>query len=189
MQDEYLGVIKLFAGLFIPQGYMACNGQVLPISGNEALYSLLGTTYGGNGSSTFALPDLRNRVPAGVSNTLPEGAVIGSQSTVAIGQGVLSVANMPAHTHNAVGVINVNNVAGNSTDPTGNFLGSSGPATDKEYNDSPATGTMNQGAVSISVGSTGNGAPFSVQTSVNVMQPTIGLFYIICTQGVYPPRQ
>lgn len=186
--DEYLGIIKLFAGNFAPRGWMQCNGQLLPISSNTALFSILGTIYGGDGVTTFALPDLRNRVAAGVSNTLPEGAMIGAASTIAFGQGILSVANIPAHTHLATGTINVNNVAGTSTDPTNNYLGSSGPATDKEYNDAAPTGTMNAGAVSVTVGSTGNGAPFTVQTSVDVMQPTLALFYIICTEGIYPSR-
>lgn len=186
--DEYLGIIKLFAGNFAPKGWAICNGQLLSISANTALYSILGTMYGGDGVTTFALPDLRNRVPAGVSSTLPEGAIVGSATTTAFGQGILSVVNLPPHTHSAMASMNVNNAAGTSTDPTGNFLGSSGPATDKEYNNSPATGTMNQDAVTVTVGSTGNGAPFTVQTSVNVMQPTLGLLYIICTVGIYPPR-
>lgn len=186
--DEYLGIIKLFAGDYAPQGWLLCNGQLLSITSNTALYSVLGTTYGGDGVTTFALPDLRNRVAAGVSNTLPEGSVVGSASTVALGQGILSVANMPPHTHTATGVMNVNNVAGTSTDPTNNYLGSSGPATDKEYNDAAPTGTMNAGAISVTVGSTGNGAPFTVQTNVDVMQPTLALNYIICTVGLYPSR-
>ncbi len=186
--DEYLGIIKIFAGNFAPKGWLDCNGQLLSISQNTALFSILGTTYGGDGITTFALPDLRNRVPAGISATLPEGAVVGSATTTAFGQGILSVANMPAHTHTAAATINVNNEPGSDTNPTGNFLGSSGPATDKEYNSSPATGTMNVGAATVTIGSTGNGAPFTVQTNVDVMQPTLAIRYIICTQGIYPSR-
>ena len=186
--DEYLGIIKIFAGNFAPRGWLDCNGQLLAISQNSALFSLLGTTYGGDGITTFALPDLRNRVPAGISATMPQGAVVGSTTSVGVGQGVLTVANIPAHTHTAVATINVNNEPGSDTNPTGNFLGSSGPATDKEYNGSPATGTMNAGAASVTVGSTGEGTPFTVQTSVNVMQPTLTIRYIICTEGIYPSR-
>ena len=186
--EEYIGIIKIFAGNFAPRGYLFCQGQILPITSYQALYSILGNVYGGDGRTTFALPDLRNRVPAGPSSNFPQGAVTGSASTTAMGQGILSVANLPAHSHQATAVINVNNEAGNSTDPTGNFLGSSGPAIDKEYNNSPATGTMNAGAVSVTVGNTGNGTPFAVQTNVDVMQPTIALNYIICTDGLYPPH-
>lgn len=186
--EEYLGIIKIFAGSFAPRGWLDCNGQLLAISQNTALFSILGTTYGGDGITTFALPDLRNRVPAGISNTLPEGAMVGSASSIAFGQGILSVANIPAHTHTATATINVNNEPGSDTNPTGNFLGSSGPATDKEYNSSPATGSMNAGAATVTIGSTGNGAPFTVQTNVDVMQPTLAIRYIICTQGIYPQR-
>lgn len=186
--EEYLGIIKIFAGNYAPRGYMLCQGQLLSVSQNTALFSIIGTTYGGDGVTTFALPDLRNRVPAGISSTLPEGAVVGSPTVTAFGQGILSVANIPPHTHNAAAVINVNNAAGTSSDPTGNLLGSSGPATDKEYNNADATGTMSDKAVTVTIGSTGNGAPFTVQTNVNVMQPTLGVCYIICVEGIYPSR-
>lgn len=184
--DEYLGFIKLFTGNFAPVGWLQCNGQLLQISQYEALYSLLGTTYGGDGNSTFALPDLQNRVPAGASNTLAIGSKTGSANVMAVGQGTLSEANLPPHTHSAAAVINVNNAAGTSSDPTGNLLGSSGPATDKEYNNGDPTGTMSQGAVTVHVESTGSGAPFAVQTNIDVMQPTMGLMYIICVNGYYP---
>ncbi|MBA4318309.1 MAG: phage tail protein [Flavobacterium sp.] len=186
--EPFIGEIKIFGFDFPPRGYMACSGQLLSIASNTALFSILGTTYGGDGVSTFALPDLRNRVAAGVSSTMPEGALLGSATTIAFGQGILSVANIPAHTHAATGTMNVNNAAGTSTDPTNNYLGSSGPATDKEYNEAAPTGTMNAGAISVTVGSTGNGVPFTVQTSVDVMQPTLALNYIICTEGIYPPH-
>lgn len=186
--EEYLGIIKLFAGNFAPVGYLECNGQLLSIAQNSALFSIIGVTYGGDGISTFALPDLRGRVAAGRSNTLPLGAMVGAANATATGQGQLSVANLPAHSHTASAVMNVNNAGGTSSDPTGNLIGSSGPATDKEFNSSPATGTMHPGAVSVTVDSTGNGVPFPVQSNVNVMQPTLALTYIICAQGIYPSR-
>jgi microcystin-dependent protein len=175
--DEYLGIVKLFAGNFAPRRWLHCNGQLLSISSNTTLFSILSTTYGGNGVSTYALHDLRNRVAAGVSGTLPEDSVVGPASTIALGQGILSVANMPPHTHAFTGPMNVNNFAGTSTDPTNNYFGSSGPATDKEHNYAAPTGTMNTGAISVTLGSTGNGAPFTVQTNVDVIQATLYHLY------------
>lgn len=71
--DELIGIIKLFAGNFAPQGWLLCNGQMLNINQNSALYSILGTTYGGDGITNFGLPDLRDRVPMGTSNQTPLG--------------------------------------------------------------------------------------------------------------------
>ena len=93
MAQPYVGEIRMFAGNFAPAGWMFCEGQLLPISENETLFNLIGTTYGGDGQSTFALPDLRGRIPLHFGNgfTLAE---TGGVETV-----TLTVAQIPAHTH------------------------------------------------------------------------------------------
>ncbi len=91
--EPYLGAVELFAGNFAPRGWAVCAGQLLPISQNQALFSILGTTYGGDGVTTFALPDLRGRVPIGASNDYPLGTKVGEVNTT------LTSANLAAHTH------------------------------------------------------------------------------------------
>ena len=97
MSQAFIGEIKMFAGNFAPRGYAQCNGQTLPISANTALFSILGTTFGGNGISTFMLPDLQGRAPMGWGNgagltSRVLGETIGAESVP------LSIANMPPHT-------------------------------------------------------------------------------------------
>lgn len=204
--DEYIGVIKLFAGNYAPVDYMFCNGQELPVSQYQALFSILGFTFGGNGASTFKLPDLRGRVPLGVGS-----AVTGTNYTLAQNGGqeavALNQAQLPAHTHTAVtqpisvsgltATTTVNaGTAGNTTnDPTAAYWGkspASGPAQAQDYTDSKnvamasdavqvqLSGTL--GTVNVDVGATGGGAAH------NNMQPFLALNYIICVNGLYPPR-
>lgn len=169
-QDEFIGVIKLFAGNFAPQNYMFCNGQVLSISSNAALFTLLGTTYGGNGTTTFALPDLRGRVVVsagqgpGLSN-YPLGAQGGTETNT------LTVAQLPAHNHS----VNAVTTDGNTAVPTGALLANT-KTLDPEYSNATANTTMSTSMI----GNTGSGLP------VPNVQPYVGLNYIICTQGLYP---
>src|SRR5262245_59981811 len=93
--DPFLGEIRMFGGTFAPQGWATCDGQLLAIAQNSALFSLLGTTYGGDGRTTFALPDLRGRVALHRGNGIDQGAVGGSE-TVA-----LTASELPAHAHSA----------------------------------------------------------------------------------------
>lgn len=97
MAEPFLGEIRLFGFTFAPQGWAFCDGQLLPIVQNQALFSLLGTTYGGNGSTTFALPDLRGRVAIHRSDSFPIGLSGGEVTHT------LTVAEMPTHTHQALG--------------------------------------------------------------------------------------
>lgn len=164
-QDPYIGEIRMFAGTFAPSGWAFCQGQTMQISSNPALFALLGTTYGGNGVTTFALPDLRDRVPVGFSNTISLGST-GGQSTTA-----LTVSNLPAHNHSilastAVGTTNIpsNAVMANSSTLDKEFAGVS---------DTSMTPT----------GTTGSGVP------INNMQPFIGINFIIALQGIFPPQQ
>src|SRR6188472_426226 len=95
--DPFLSEIRIFSFNYAPQGWAQCNGQLLPINQNQALFSLLGTTYGGNGQTTFALPDIRGRVPMHVGGGLTLGERAGEQAHTLI------TSEMPAHTHQAKG--------------------------------------------------------------------------------------
>src|SRR4030088_913055 len=113
MANPFLSEIRIFAGNFAPQGYAMCNGQLLPISQNTALFSLLGTTYGGDGKSTFALPNLQGNAPLGAGQgpglSLRDLGEVGGSQTVTVLQ-----SEMPAHTHVPQGSI----TTGNSKSPT-----------------------------------------------------------------------
>lgn len=172
MNEPYIAGIVLFAGNFAPRGWAFCNGQILSIAQNTALFSLLGTTYGGNGQTTFALPDLRGRVPIqpGQGPGLPLydlGETGGAPTTTLVAN------NLPAHSHS----LNAVTEAGDTSIPTGAFLSNSG-ALDKEYKTSGTIVGMNAGAI----GATGSSVPF------NTMQPYLGLNYIIALTGIFPSR-
>lgn len=164
----------MFAGNYAPEGWAFCAGQLVSISDNQALYSLLGTTYGGDGRSSFRLPDLRGRVPMGM------GQHPGSQYDWRIGQQVgketvqLSVENLPAHNHPLM----AQNVVGASADPSGRLLSNTGNF-DKEYSPPNGGGTA---MASEAIGKTGNG------TAVPNMQPSLCVNFIIALEGTYPPR-
>src|ERR1700740_81095 len=135
MSQPYVGEIRMFAGNFAPAGWMFCEGQLLPISENETLFNLIGTTYGGDGQSTFALPDLRGRVPIHFGNgfTLAE--------TGGVEEVTLTVSQIPAHPHPFLAAP----VTGDQVPPGGNLPASSFNVT-PYINDVP-TGNMNPGAI------------------------------------------
>src|ERR1051325_249336 len=110
MAQPYVGEIRMFAGNFAPAGWMFCEGQLLPISEYETLFNLIGTTYGGDGQSTFALPDLRGRIPLHFGNGFVLAEKGGSEG------GTLTVQQLPAHTPPLLG----STATSSSTDPTGN---------------------------------------------------------------------
>ncbi|CCG53072.1 Probable phage Tail Collar domain protein [Flavobacterium indicum GPTSA100-9 = DSM 17447] len=214
--EELLGTIKLFAGNFAPQGYFTCEGQTLPISQYTALFSILGTTYGGDGITTFKLPDLRGAFPTQCTNisgahpggTYSLGQVGGNQSTT------ITAANMPPHTHSIIkgsgsnisGSISVNTVLQASTgngqnatpSNTNNALGTTvdanGGEAPKLYTNSAPSQNLN--GISSTVNSNLNfdptGLTLSPWGSGPVPIPTVPNFvamqYIICWQGVYPTR-
>jgi microcystin-dependent protein len=183
--DELIGVIKIFAGTFMPRGYAACDGRLLPVSSNTALFSIIGTTYGGNGSTTFALPDLRSRVPVGIGegpglSFYEEGQMGGVEDNT------LSTRNLPSHTHTAV----LNASAANadiSVPVSGSSIAVPGRVTGRDFNSSlgfnATTPNVQLNPASIQLGATGEATP------VNNLQPYLGVMYIICTQGVYPSRE
>ncbi|WP_338553543.1 tail fiber protein [Paenibacillus sp. KS-LC4] len=167
--DPYLGEIRLFVGTFAPMDWELCNGKILQISENEALYSLIGSVYGGDGRTTFALPDFRGRVPihmgkSAEGSTFSLGANRG-QETVQ-----LTEAQLPAHTH----IAQAQQSAGEETSPANHFWAAS---TSKQYSEGQAPNVaMSTNALSSAGGN----------QSHNNMMPFMALTYIICTRGLYP---
>jgi microcystin-dependent protein len=170
MSNPFIGEIRLFAGNFAPQGWALCNGQLMAISQNTALFSLLGTTYGGNGQTTFALPDLRGRVPVhrGQGPGLTprtQGEQSGSETVT------LLSTQMPAHSH----ALRASTVAATGSTPAGALLGATSV---NSYDNSAAGVPMAAGAI----GSTGGSQPH------DNMAPTLALNYIISLFGIFPSR-
>lgn len=166
MAQPYVGEIRMFAGNFAPAGWMFCEGQLLPISENETLFQLIGTTYGGDGQSTFALPDLRGRVPIHFGN----GFVLAE--TGGVEQVTLTVQQIPAHTH----ALLASTGPGNSNSPAGNVTGES--AAVKIYVADVAGGNMNPAAAP----GTGGSQPH------NNFQPYLCVDFIISLFGIFPSQ-
>ncbi|BDS12551.1 phage tail protein [Aureispira anguillae] len=171
--DPFIGEIIMFAGNFAPRGWAFCDGQLLPINQNSALFSILGTIYGGDGRTTFALPDLRGRVAmhpgTGAGLTPRDLGERGGTEDV-----VLMTSQIPAHSHNIVAV----GLEGNSNAPNDHFLANTG-AFDSEYSNSTSGHVyMNSGMVQ----NTGGTQPHTN------MQPFTCINYIIALQGTYPSR-
>jgi microcystin-dependent protein len=163
--QPYVGEIRMFAGNFAPAGWMFCEGQLLPISEYETLFNLIGTTYGGDGQSTFALPDLRGRIPLHFGNgfTLAE---TGGVETV-----TLTVSQIPAHSHPLLAT----GAAANATNPTGDVLAKP----DKNlYRPGPATVPMSP----LDVSSTGGSQPH------NNFQPYLCVDFILSLFGIFPSQ-
>jgi microcystin-dependent protein len=172
MAEPFVAEIKIFPFNFAPLGWAFCAGQILSISQNTALFSLLGVTFGGDGRSNFALPDLRGRVPLHAAQGIglsprPLGGPGGEEFVT------LAQTQMAAHTHGA----NCTNKVGTSYDPTNNVW-STDAGGNQEYGTGPAKGTMSPNAVQ----GAGGGEPH------NNLQPYLVLNYCIALQGVFPPR-
>ena len=180
--EPFIGEIKIFGFNFAPRGYQTCQGQILSIAQNTALFSLLGTTYGGNGQTTFALPDLQGRAPIGQGQGpgLPNysmGQISGTTNVT------LTTANLPAHTHPGAGLsvnIPISTGGPDITSPEGAFLADTGV----EIFSSIATAGKNYGASTISgnTGITGSSMPISI------LNPYLAINYSIATQGIFPSR-
>jgi len=169
--DPFIGEIMIFAGNFAPRGWAFCEGQLLPIAQNTALFSLLGTTYGGNGQTTFALPDLRGRAPIhpGQGPGLPNyvlGEVAGEPTHTLI------ATEMPMHTHAA----RADSANGTSDTPTG-LVPSRNPAGIPAYGSGTAA-TLAPTAIDIAGGSQPH----------NNMPPYLAINYCICLEGIFPSR-
>jgi microcystin-dependent protein len=167
--EPYLGEMVYFAGNFAPRGWALCDGQLLQISENQSLYSLLGTTYGGDGRVTFALPDMRGRalIHAGNGAGLTprvQGSKFGTETVT------MSVAQMPSHSHS------LNSTSDTTVDATAN---GKALAAVKMYK---ANATPNNPLNSETVGNSGGNQP------INIIQPTLAINCIIATQGLFPSR-
>ncbi|MGA3239430.1 MAG: tail fiber protein [Bryobacteraceae bacterium] len=182
MSQPFVGEIRMFGGNFAPRGWAFCNGQTLPISQNAALFSLIGTTYGGNGTTTFMLPNLQGQVPIHWGSA-PGGTVFTVGETGGSANVTLTAAQMPAHSHQAQA--GVSNLAGNVTDPTNAVPAQINNGSVKDpatgifgYSSSAATGHLAPSAVT----NTGGSQPHSV------MQPYLCVTFIIALQGIFPSR-
>lgn len=168
--DDYLAEIRLFAGFWEPRNWMFCDGRLLPVNDNVALFSLLGATYGGDGRINFALPDLRGRAPlaAGQGKGLSyraAGSLGGIESVT------LTVTQLPAHNH----ALTASSSAANAASPQGNYLAAGA-------NRFTGTPQVHKTLASDALAEVGG------QEAHNNMQPFVALHYIICVQGLYPSR-
>lgn len=169
--NSFLGSIMLVAFDYAPRGFAFCNGQLLPINQNQALFSLLGTQYGGNGITTFALPDLRGRAPVGFSAGTPQGAVHGEENHT------LTVNEMPAHGH-LVNAGTVAPVGRGRQPPTGNVLTKS---------NAPALTLLGGATNMVTLAAANLGAAGGSQPHSN-LQPYLVMSYVIALQGIFPSR-
>lgn len=165
MAEPFIGEIRQWAGNFAPLGWAYCNGSIVAISENDALFSLIGTTYGGDGQQTFALPNLIGRVPISQGNGFVIGQAGGSE------QVTLNQQQLPSHTH-----VPACNNAGTSDTPAGNVWATSSNI--QGYGTAPGAAAMNPA----SVGSTGGNQPHENRI------PYQAITYIIAMEGIYPPR-
>jgi microcystin-dependent protein len=169
--DPFVAEIRIFPFNFAPRGWAWCDGQILPLSQNTALFSLLGTTYGGNGMNNFALPDLQGRTPMhpsqGPGLSLHDLGETGGAETV-----TLLESEIPSHNHS----LRADNLNSQSTIPTNNSLGRGNPV--KVY--SNVTPTTEMGSNSL--------APAGGSLPHNNLMPYLTMYFCIALQGVFPPR-
>ena len=189
MSDPFIAEIIMFGGNFAPRGWALCDGQLLSISQSSALFSILGTTYGGDGRTNFGLPDLRGRVAVHKGN----GPGV---TPVSLGQKggnnnrTLTTANLPAHGHvatsDSVSTANAVMPGGNSNDAVGNFWADDVGVSSGTYHSGPANAAMNTGAITTTttttVANTGASQAFPIE------QPFIAVNYIIALVGLFPSR-
>jgi microcystin-dependent protein len=164
MAQPYVGEIRMFAGNFAPAGWMFCEGQLLPISENETLFQLIGTTYGGDGESTFALPDLRGRIPIHQGNGFILAETGGAEEIT------LTVQQIPAHSHPLLGA----NIIANDANPVSNVLAESSVVS--MYQAAAANAPM----AAQSVGPVGGSQPHTN------FQPYLCVDFIISLFGIFP---
>jgi microcystin-dependent protein len=215
MAEMYVGQIFMIGFTFAPSGSLMCNGLAVPLTQYQALYSLIGTAFGGNGTSNFALPDLRVTFPIGANAAaaVPLGHRGGAtQSTVAglsaAGTFSLAVANLPSHNHPLTGGVTVstsvatNGSLANQPKPGSGLLAKATDASTgtivNTYTSAASDGTTLGGVSStvtstLGVGNTGTGTPVGVSLpvpafAVPTVPPYLAINYAICTNGIYPPR-
>jgi microcystin-dependent protein len=164
--DSYIGEIRMFGGNFPPNGWAFCDGSLIPISENDALFNLIGTTYGGDGQTTFTLPDLRGRLPMHRSSSIPQGQNGGVETVT------LTVQQLPAHTHAFLGTSN----QGASTNPPANVVAQM-PGGNVYIQDVASVAFNAQSMLS-----TGGSQPHEN------MQPFLCISLIISLYGIYPTQ-
>lgn len=177
--DPFIAQIMMFGGNFAPRGWAFCNGQLLPISQNTALFSLIGTIYGGDGRTTFALPDLRSRVAIhpGRGPGLSDYRV-GTRGGIETNQ--LLAGNMPSHNH--APRLRAESAAGTTGNPTNNLLGVVTGADSRPYAPPVPADEVDMSADGIRSSNVGGNQPFENR------QPYLAVNYIIALQGVFPSR-
>jgi microcystin-dependent protein len=176
--DPFVGEIRLMAINFPPRGWAFCLGQLMPINQNTALFSLLGTTYGGDGRTTFALPDLRGRSALGIGqgpglSSYVQGVQTGTEAVT------LQVAQMPAHIHSVTGTVAANSAIGTATSPANGYLAAAGSP---QYSENSGGQPMADDLVSGQTDTVGGNEPHENR------MPYLALNYCIALQGVFPQR-
>jgi microcystin-dependent protein len=171
MSTPFIGEIRIFAGNFAPQNWAICDGSVLAISQNEALFNLIGTTYGGDGQTTFNLPDLRSRVPIHQGNGYVIGQRAGSESVT------LTTPQLPAHNH----TVQSSSAHGNTSSPAGALWATDGTGVAAPYR-TPASGGTAVALNPATVGASGGGQPHENR------QPLLAMNYIISLFGIFPSQ-
>ncbi len=214
-----LGGIIMFGGNFAPRSWASCEGQLLAISQNQALYAILGTTWGGDGRTTFAVPDLRSRAPVGIGrgpglSQINLGRTVGTETTQ------MTIAQMPAHTHTATFTgtgggtgsseatpieahvtVNAKNGQGDTHNAEGNYWATAVAGVSTAANSYSTTKDTTMAADAVDVTITGGGCSGGGITGgtvavgatggnqkLNNIQPSLGMRYLICTQGTFPSR-
>jgi len=180
--DSFVGSIWSFGFNFAPTGWAQCNGQLLAINNYQALYALIGTTYGGDGQTTFGVPNMQGRTPIGTGTGpgLPAYIIAqhGGSETV-----TLTAANLPVHNHPVLTPPNVpvSNVNSDQADPTGHYFGFVSVGTDSPYAPTPGN-NITVGLNATPSGTTGSGLP------MNILNPYLVVNYCISLFGIFPQR-
>ena len=174
--EPAIGVITMFGADFAPQGWATCSGQLLNIAQNQALFSILGTTYGGNGQTTFGLPDFRGRTPIGVGqgpglSNRSLGERTGSETTTLLAN------NLPAHTHTGTMTVASTSNPANSDEALDSIFATGGVS---HFASGGGNGSL--GGVTATLSATGGQQPFPIR------QPYLGITFIIALQGIFPSR-
>ncbi|MBV6441036.1 MAG: phage tail protein [Haliscomenobacteraceae bacterium CHB4] len=175
--EGYIAQILMFAGNFAPKNWAFCQGQILNIASNTALFSLLGTTYGGDGRVTFGLPDFRGRLPVGTGDgpglsDYQLGQMAGTETTT------LTVNQMPMHSHQVTPQLAVATGNGTTDEPDGNVLA----GTASNIYAPPASANGRLAGLSATETPTGGNQPFSI------VQPYLAMNFVICLYGIFPSR-
>jgi microcystin-dependent protein len=186
LSDPFLGEIKMWAFAWAPQNWLLCNGSILPVTQNQALFALIGKQFGGDGKTTFALPDLRGRTPIGTGTSPDDGTVYTTGNQVGSETVTLSPANVPSHSH----AVQANSTdAGTAVFPAGNYLAKVVPqsSTTLPFNvylpfqqQETIPDPQVLGAAAVSTYGGGQGHPN--------MQPYTVVNFCICSAGIWPPR-